>query len=571
MKNILDFCHKYQQQWQPLCRLFQIHKKSLFILLGTWGIYFLVLFLRTLEFQPEGLYANHINVWSDWSIHIGMANIFAYKAPQDWFAYHPMYADGKFTYGFLTNFISGMLMRAGFSLYFAFIVPSIIYSIFLLLGMYTLFYLVLKSQKQTLLAISIFFLSSGVGFIKFFRDLYHQYSWGQLLFPDPGLDYSQEVEYQWYTGNFIVGMLLPQRAFLLGMTMAIWVLVGIIHVLQDEAGSERKHKFILLSSSFLAGILPITHMHSFIVLFIITGLLCIISYDRWRQLLFYYAIPTGILALTLYFLFIAGGIENPNFMKWTPGWTTQGGLIAWVIMWLKIWGLMLPMTGLGFFLLCHQSAIVKAFFIGFLMVFAMANLIMFQPTPWDNSKLFLWAYFGFSGLTTMSLAWLWKHGGKYISRIDVIFIIIMLTLTGFLELIRLQRIEKTNHPFMTSQEDINLGISIRGKTNPLARFLTAPIHNHLVMMWGARPVLLGDRGWVYNYGFLAGKKEEDLKSMFLGGVGTQELLKRNRISYVVIGPGEIHDWQANEPYYKTHYPLAFQNKNYRIYDVRLSR
>ncbi len=519
------FKSTYQKSVKFIIKHYQKHKKSLIILFGTWGIYFLILFLRTLEIKPEGLYANHVNVWSDWSIHIGMANIFAYKNPQDWFAYHPMYADGKFTYGFLTNFISGMLMRLGCSLYVAFIVPSIIYTIFLLLGMYTLFYLVLKSQKQTLLAISIFFLSSGVGFIKFIRDLSHQYSLEKLLFPDPGLDYTRQVEYQWYTGNFIVGMLLPQRAFLLGMTIAIWALIGIIYVLQNESGSKRKHRFILLISSFLAGILPITHIHSFIVLFIITGILCIISYHRWLELLLYYAIPTAILSLTLYFIFISGGIENPNFMQFSPGWTATGGLIGWLIMWLKIWGLMLPMTGFGFFLLRHQSSIIKAFFIGFLMVFLMANLIMFQPTSWDNSKLFLWAYFGFSGLTTMSLTWLWQHGGKYISRIDVIIIIIMLTFTGFLELIRLQRIEKSNHPLMTSQEDINLGILIREKTTPRARFLTTPTHNHLVMMWGARPVILGDRGWVYNYGFLAEKTAQDLKTMFLGGIGTEELLK----------------------------------------------
>jgi hypothetical protein len=36
----------------------------------------------------------------------------------------------------------------------------------------------------------------------------------------------------------------------------------------------------------------------------------------------------------------------------------------------------------------------------------------------------------------------------------------------------------------------------------------------------------------------------------------------------VIGPSELRDFQANEEYYQSHFPLAFQNQNYRIYDVR---
>jgi hypothetical protein len=563
-------------------KLYQIHPKSLLILLATWGVYFLILFLRTLEWKPEGLYANHTNVWSDWSLHIGMANIFAYKAPQDWFAYHPMYADGKFTYGFLTNFISGLLMKAGFSLYCAFIVPSLIYTVFLLLGMYVLFYLLLKSQKQALLAISLFFLSSGLGSIKFIRDIFNHGSLGQLLFPDPGLDYSRQVQYQWYTGNFIVGMLLPQRGFLLGMAMAVWVLVGIVDVLRDENGSDRKHRLILLGSSVLAGLLPIAHMHSFIVIAIVTGLLCIISYQRWLDLLLYYVIPTSLLSLTLYLIFIAGGIENPNFMQWTPGWTAKGGLLAWIVMWIKIWGLMLPIAVFGFILLRKQPAVIQAFFLGFFGVFAFANLITLQPLAWDNSKLFLWAYFGFCGLAAVALAWGWKYGDRdqslvenkrinvrqLISRLVVILVTILLTFTGFLELIRLQRIEPSNHPLMTSQEDINLGVAIREKTDPLARFLTAPIHNHPVMMWGARPILLGYPLWVLNYGFLAGQTQADLKTMFIGGAAAEPLLRKHRISYVAIGPAERCDWQANEAYYAKHYPVAFQNQNYRIYDVR---
>ena len=114
---MIKFYQKNKPYLDSLISLYQTHQKSLIILYSTWGIYFLFLFIRVIKFNTDGVSVSHVNVWSDWPLHISMVNIFAYKNPQDWFAYHPIYADGKFTYGFLTNFISGILIRVGFPLY----------------------------------------------------------------------------------------------------------------------------------------------------------------------------------------------------------------------------------------------------------------------------------------------------------------------------------------------------------------------------------------------------------------------------------------------------------------------
>lgn len=567
---MIKIVQKQKPYLDSLISLYQTHQKSLIILYSTWGVYFLFLFIRVLKVNSDGLFVSHVNVWSDWPLHISMTNIFAYKNPQDWFAYHPIYSDGKFTYGFLTNFISGMLIRAGFSLYFALIIPSLFYIIFFLLGIYILFNLVLKSQSQALIAISLFFLSSGLGFIKFIRQIFQNFSLESLVnlsFFDQLPDYTRQEQYQWYSGNFIVGMLLPQRAFLLGITLAIWALAGIIYVLLDDPKNQQKHQSILLISSLFSGILAITHMHSLIALFLILIPVFMVSYQQWQKLLFYYIIPTTIFAITLYLIFIAGGIENSKFMTWTPGWTSQGGFWGWIMMWLKLWGLMLPVAVFGFSRLSWRSPVIKAFFFGFFMLFGVANLITFQPIPWDNSKLFLWVYIGFSGLAakSLSLILISQTRKKIINYLSVILIVILLTFSGLLELIRLQ---KNTSILITTNEDIQLGINIRKNTPPLARFLTATSHNHLIMVWATRPIFMGYTAWVANFGFLYEQQEKDLKLMFKGGENINALLKKNLISYVVIGPRELRDFQANEDYYKKHFPLVFQNQNYRIYDVR---
>ncbi|NJN03282.1 MAG: hypothetical protein HC873_07620 [Leptolyngbyaceae cyanobacterium SL_1_1] len=72
-----------------LLRIYYDHRQSLLLLLGTWGTFFIVLFLRTLKFTDRGVSVIQNSVWSDWALHLGMASTFAYKAPQYWFSYHP--------------------------------------------------------------------------------------------------------------------------------------------------------------------------------------------------------------------------------------------------------------------------------------------------------------------------------------------------------------------------------------------------------------------------------------------------------------------------------------------------
>ena len=119
------------------------HKLPLLVLLLTWGLYFIALFSRLLFFENGAMFVGHEHAWSDWPLHIAMSSIFAYQPMELWFEHHPMYAHGGLRYTFLTNLISGILLKAGLSLEMAFALPSIAFALLLIVGIYTLFYLVL--------------------------------------------------------------------------------------------------------------------------------------------------------------------------------------------------------------------------------------------------------------------------------------------------------------------------------------------------------------------------------------------------------------------------------------------
>lgn len=541
-------------------KIIKPHARHLFFLLSSFGLYFFLLFKNVFIFTDEGFYVNHVHVWSDWSLHIAMANIFALKDPGDWFAYHPFFAGGKFTYAFLTNLVSGLLMRAGVPLAPAFIVPSITYVLLLIIGLYFVYYLVLKSRGAAALGVSLFFLSAGPGFFRFFKDLAQDPSWQRFLFPTQ--DFSRLEEYQMYAGNFVNGMLLPQRAFLLGMTIAVWVLVGFLVVLRKPANS-RYNRVILFLTGTLAGILPIAHMHSLIVLVITTGLISFVNFKRWRELVWFVA-PAALISSFFFFNFVYGGIENPEFMIIHLGWTAEQNLVAWLIMWWRIWGVALVTGIAGLWFLRKEGNVSMPFFVGLWFVFALANIVIFQPIWWDNTKLFLWVYIGIAGSSALLLVKLWQNTLPY--KLLSLALFLMLSLTGAIELGRLQQLEN-NKVFFATYQEINLGKKIREQTDSRAVFLTNTAHNHPVMLWGVRSISMGYTAWALNFGFDYQPREQAIRTIYQGGAETNDLLKELKIDYIVIGPGEQSSMNANQAYFDKHFPIFMKDGAYTIYTV----
>lgn len=538
-----------------------IHLKPLLLLWLTVGSYFTFLFQNIILLTKDGLFFGHEYVWSDWPLHVAIANIFALKNPNFWFSYHPLYAQGKFTYPFLADLIPGLLMRFGIPLTTSFILPSVITVFIFITLSYFLFYLIFKSRKVAVVSLFIFLLSSGPGFLNFLSDFISNPKLENLLYPP--FEYSKATIYQWGSGNVITGLLIPQRAFLLGITIGVGILLSLSLYLQNKIKKGRKTKAILIISGVLAGILPIVHPHSFIAIAVITGLMCILNFKKIRELSLFF-IPATLLSILFYSLFIRGGIETHSFLSFMPGWTARG-FLDFFNMWWVLWGLSLPIAIYGLFILYRRRDFKKIiFFSGFILIFVLANLIKFQPTAWDNSKLFFWSYFGFSSLCAFVIIELSKKTA--VLKFFAILFLIFLTSTGTLEAIRLIRIDR--HTYLSvSEDDLKLAENIRNKTKPQDRFLTGTTHNSLVMVWAARPILMGYAGWVQNFGFNYQETEQDIFRMYQGNMQNELLFKRYKIKYVLIGPWEKQNYNPNITYFIKNFPIVFSNKDNLVFKV----
>lgn len=555
------------------------HKKYLIFIFFTFGLYFIRLFNGIVSIKPDGFYAGHPNVWSDWALHVTLTNVFANKPINEWFLFHPFFAGGKFTYPFLTNLISGLLMKFGLNIDQAMIWPSILLILLFLFGIYFLNYQILNSRKKALLAMFIFMTSAGPGFINFIKTFIDNPSLDLVLFPP--IDYTRIIEYQWLAGNIPTAMLVPQRAFLIGVTIGTWSLLTFILALKTIGKkNHRKQIKLFILSGLLAGILPIAHMHSFIAVVIISGIISAMEILKNNNVkgdardgatqqnynLAFFIFPAAILSSILFLKFVNGGIESANFMRIDFGWTSKDNIFSWIQMWWQLWGIMIPISIFSFYKLKKTKVIFQelklSYFLGFFSLFIISNIIIFQPTPWDNSKLFAWAYLGFSLLAANLIIDIWKK-----HKLIAILFMIMLSTTGILELIRLQRFDKNTY-MMSDSEEIRFAKEVMSKTKTDSIFLTSSDHNNPMQMWGSRSIILGYKGWVSNFGFDIEERSEDVSDIYQYPESSQKLINKYNIDYVVVGIRETREFNVNQKYFEEHYAVAFKNIDTTIFDIK---
>lgn len=535
------------------------HLPAVLALLLSWGALELWLQHNALALRDDGVWAGHLNIWSDWPLHLAMAGMFADRSPADWFADHPMFAGGALHYPFAVNLLSGLLMRAGLGLDWAMSLPTLVAGFVTPLLLYALFYAALQRRGAALLAVSLFFLGSGFGGFDYLAELMRSGQWSALAYP--AREVSRLDVYDWYSGNVLTGMLLPQRAFVLGAPVALLSLLALIRGL--HAAGPARYRYGLIGGA-LAGLLPVVHVHSSLALAML-GLGMALCHLRDWHVWAGYALVAGGIGAVLSLAFLQSG--QTQYLRWAPGFSADGGVAAWLLMWWRLWGLALPLTLAALPLLRSAGPLLRALVLGGALCFVFANLVLVQPNRWDNSKIFLWAYLCWAPLWAAALAHLWNLPQRYVGRLVAAACLLLMTLTGALELTRLANVARGSH-MIANASDVQLAQQVRAQTSPTAVFLTDSAHNHPIMAFGARAILLGFTGWMANLGFDHTQREADVRRMYAGGAEAVALMAEYDVDYVVIGPAERHRFAADDAWFGAHYPARFSNGEYRIYAVK---
>lgn len=513
--------------------------------MATLGAYLVWLVPQLLWMNDQGVWVGQLHLWSDWPWHIAMMQQLA-----DGVWVNPLIAGEPLRYPFAMAYLSALFLKLGADVSQAFLWPMIPLFLLLLMGMHRFWTHILRNPWWALGPIFLFFLSAGPGFLHWFADIKLQGLEALLHPPQEYGSAPEEWGYQWYASNYLVGMLLPQRAFLPGMTWMIWLLCAL------QVAHQRRQWLMI---GLAAGFLPLVHMHSFVALLFLGSALLWPHRHQWRQWMLAF-IPGGVLAMVNYGVFLHADTPYPDFIQLKIGYQADS-LAKWCLMWWRFWGFALLFSCLGYF--CLPKGPARTLVIAASALFVLANVLLFQPIAWDNSKLFLWSYFGFSGAMTALLMYCWQKNA--LAKILSVVCLVLLTLTGAIELLRLAQVER-NSWMIISENDRLIAEQIRQRTPAGSVFLTGMDVSNTAL-WAGRPIFLGFGGWMANFGFNHHQREADLKSMFAGDQNARTLLQQWGIDYVLIGDHERSQYAANEAWFSAHFPVWIQGGNTRIYQV----
>jgi hypothetical protein len=559
-------------------------KRLKYSFIAAWTIYFSWFWTHAITRNSDGaIVAGHANLWGDWAAHFMMGSSMAYRHLL--LSKSPFLLDAPFRYPFVADLLSALLIRAGVPFFAAFLWPSFLLSIGSVLALYCFYRMILGSEEMAITSSLIFLFTGGLGFLFMLSPAKNFHEILSFLVVPP-------TELTWRPVNDIflttplVGMIFPQRAFALGFPIALYLLVRCAKHLRlaPEASSENNP----LSWSEAAGLgllwgfLPIVHTHTFLCVSLLLGLWFISAGvehrgafpDRGRwTLMIAIAVPIATLLCWHYFRSSEGQLPAPRYQ---PGWLTPKLGPQWIWFWIKNWSVTPLLAVIGVFVLMrsddprnHRRAWILGSLFSF---FVMGNIFIFQPWLWDNTKIFLWAQLGASGLAAAVCHKLWKArralSRPRLTRIAVSLVgtvlFLSMTASGALETYRMM-IPSLNSVQMYTQEEIELAGWVKEHTPPSAVWLTAFYHNHWLFSLTGRQPLLSYEGWLWTHGYNYLEQKTAANAMFAKPLESLSLFDAFRIDYAVIGPIERRDNHARDVEFSRLFTPVLRTANYTLY------
>jgi hypothetical protein len=251
-------------------------------------------------------------------------------------------------------------------------------------------------------------------------------------------------------------------------------------------------------------------------------------------------------------------------MRWQPGWVAPPD--GWVWFWAKNAGPFWPLLviGLGRQALCPPA--VRRFLLAFMAVFVLANLLVFQPWDWDNTKVLVYWFLATCILAALVIAQAWS-GTRLAGRIGLGALLGVLVASGVLENLD-QLLGRDRHLLLTAEE-ITVGQYVRTTTPARSVLVAGPQHNQPASLLAGRTVVLGYPGWIWSHGLPYADRERDIRTIFQGGPETDSLVRRYHASYILIGTGRS-PWPADPVALRRRYPSVLRTEHYELFQVTSS-
>jgi len=528
---------------------------AVLLVCGAWTVHLLH---QAYVYTPNGLYAGYVNIWGDWAAHLSFAGSFAYghNFPPEF----PIDPGHHLGYPFMVDFLAADLVPLGVSLTEALTATSAVLGLAFPGVLYLAAVRFLGERAGAAIAVFLFVLSGGLGFVYLSGDL-QRFGLEALAHLPREYTLNRDVNLQWL--NPVLGYLVPQRSTLFGFSLALILLVVLWIVVRERLAWRP-----FLFAGLVAATLPVFHVHAWGTVVALPAFWAL--FNRRPQWIAFFApaLVVGIPILAWMWppdnTSMCGNLALLGGFCIQPGWLSGGYPWDWIWFWIWNTSLLLPLLIGGYVLQRRFPTEFPKWFAPMWLWFAVPNVIVLQPWIWDNTKFFVfWALLG-AILGGGVLAHLVRRGPG--TAIVAVAVMALMGLSGALDLARASDFSVSSVQF-TDAGGLKVAEWVRTHTSPDAIFAVADEHNSPVSTLAGRRVLVGYPGWLWTYGLADYvQKEADDKKILAGDPAALDLARKYGVDYVMIGPQEVPRG-GSRAYWDDHATLVYDDGEYAVYRV----
>ena len=533
-------------------------------------------FSRAVIEEPTGISTGLLNNFGDLPFHISVITSFAFGnnfPPED-----PTYAGVRFTYPFLSDFVSAVFLKCGADLVQSMFIENFILGVSFVGLIHRWALVMLRDKLAAVITPLLVLLNGGMGWVLLFEKAGQNEGglFGALWDLPPSFTVIPETTWRW--GNAISALLVPQRGFLMGLPLATiaftqWWIATDKARKADNVKTARPQPVRtgtrfppatrrMIAAGVAAGLLPLVHAHSFVVVMAMAGCLALLQI-RWREWIAFFAVASAIAIPQLLWSTMNSSVDASSFFAWEVGW--DHGQDNPVYFWFKNTGLFIPllfaavlMRGDGYLVSKRQLL----FYLPFTLCFIIPNLIKMAPWIWDNIKVLYYWWLASAPIVALLLARLWRQGP--IRRTIAVLLFICVTFAGTLDVVGIAFRQIKYQVFDAA--GVQFAELIKQQTLPRSTIIHAPVHNTPVFLTGRRS-LMGYPGHIWTHGLEFVQRESEIKRIYLGSPDADQLLRNYNIEYAVVGPQEGIVTPYNERFF-SRFEKVGEVGGYSLYKVR---
>ncbi len=529
-------------------------------------------------FFVDNLGNMHSTVEGYGDVPLHLTQITKFASLDFWDLSDPIFYGSKLQYPFVFNFLRGALYMLTDSLYFSVLWPLyfiVTANIFLIFYIYKF---LLKNKLNSIFALLIFFFGSGLNwYYSFFKEIgfssFHlnlEYPLQNIAFGPTMISIVHQHTFHWGLFLFLSSVVL---LYLCVFQRKLW-------------------QYILLFVSL--SILPMSHSHSFVALFIYATLFTLVIFYQYgfesiRRLVVVYL--ASFFTIIPQVIFLMSDKVHDNFIMLRLGWMTEKGIGSvnfsgsnpgifsfdyLNFIWMNF-GFIVPMyLGVLIFLILIIKNKIKIsiedklpiylFAMSALSLFVVVNLIKFQPWDFDNNKIIIYFMYFSAPLFIWAISSI--PGIKNLAKTTLMLIVVCLVcFSGFLDAYYRTRFNRKDLPVIFDQDAMQVSSFIKNNLKPEI-ILSGGNHLNPISSLAGSPVLLGYPGWLWTRGIDYTERETEIRNFYSKPSANNVLIDKYDIQYILLDDFVINNYKASPEFFDDLFVKLYHKGNYRIYSLK---